>query len=410
MPIRKPFRRKTKIHDSSPTTKQDSTMPRRRQRCFDWIKLGLSASIPLLIAVFTIVSHIQTNQINERNREKDIEIANLTRLQEQKLADEQYQQDQRKADELHFHTLFANYIEEISSIIYKQNQSIFTNQAMKMSYIRAKTLLTLRSIDSARKSQLFIFLHENNLLPTKIKSLSTVDLSGADLSNITVQSPVTIRYNFIRLSLKLVNLMDARFIDCNFIDQTDFIGSTLINTQFLNTVFEGELNVFTVNLTNASFTNCAFRGKIAFRKSTLSGVSFQGANFYCGENHRYRFSEDAMVFTDFRAKLLCNIDFNRVNLSYALFRGPVFQNVSFIDAILFHSMMDITTEGISTMKNVQLPDGTWTINSLNLIKNGDAEANVSERKFVVFRSISLKGVNQFNYERFFLVSIIQRQH
>jgi len=46
------------------------------------------------------------------------------------------------------------------------------------------------------------------------------------------------------------------------------------------------------------------------------------------------------------------------------------------------------------MKNVRLPDGTWTtINSSNLIKNGDAEANVSEKKFVFFRSISLKSVN-----------------
>ena len=393
MPIRKSFQGRTKIHNSSPTTKHDSTMPRRRQPCFVWIKLSLSASIPLLIAFFTIVSHIQTNHINERNRQKDIEIANLTRLQEQKLADEQYQQDQRKADELHYHTLFANYIEEISSIIYKQNQSIFTSEEMKMSYIRAKTLLTLRSIDSASKSQLFIFLHENNLLPTTIKSQSTVDLSGADLSNITVQSPVTIRYNFSGLSMKLVNLMDARFIRCDFIDQTDFSGSTLINTQFVNTYFEGELNVFTVNLTNASFTNCAFNGKIAFRHSTLSGVSFQQAAFYCGKKS-YSFSEDSMVFTDFRGARLCNIDFKRVNLSYAHFRGATFQNVSFIDTILFHSMLDITTKGISTMKNVRLPDGTWTTtNSSNLIKNGDAEANVSEKKFVFFRSISLKSVN-----------------
>ena len=133
-------------------------------------QLGLSASIPLLIAVFTIVSYVQTKQINERNRQKDIEITNLTRLQEQKLADKQYQQnqryaneqrqeDQRKADDLHHKTLCANYIEEISSIIYKQNQSMFTNEDRKMSYIRAKTLITLRSIDSARKSQLFTFLH-----------------------------------------------------------------------------------------------------------------------------------------------------------------------------------------------------------------------------------------------------------
>ena len=369
MPIRKTFQRKTKILNSSPTTKHDSTMPRRRRRCLVWIKLSLSASIPLLIALFTIVSHIQTNHINERNRQKDIEIANLTRLQEQKLADEQYQQDQRKSDELHFHTLFANYLEEISSVIYKQNQSRFTSEDRKMSYIRAKTLLTLRSIDSARKSQLFIFLHENNLLPTTIKSLSTVDLSGADLSNITVQSPVTSRYNFIGLSLKLVNLMDARFIDCNFIGQTDFRGSTLINTQFVNTLFEGELNVFTVNLTNASFTNCAFRGKIAFLKSILSGVNFQQANFYCGGYQRYRFSEDSMVFTDFRGALLCNIDFKSVNLSYADFRGAAIRNVAFIDTILSHSILDITTKGISTMKNVRLPNGTWTtINSSNLIK------------------------------------------
>ncbi|CAF4887989.1 unnamed protein product [Rotaria sp. Silwood1] len=429
MPIRQvfqqKFQRQTGIDLPQKRNQGDSKLKRRR--CLVWIKLALSASIPLMIAIFTVISYIQTNEINERNRQKDIEIANQTRLQEQQLAHEQHHEDQQQADELHYQTLFGNYIEEISTAIYKQsgqNQSMFISEDNKMLYIRRKTLLILRSIDSDRKNQLFIFLYENKLLPDAMKPNSTVDLTGADLSNIIVKSPITGKYNFSQLSLLSVNLMNATFIDCIFDGQTDFNGSILVDAQFVDTGFHGKLNAFSVDLTNASFTGCHFHGQTDFSRSiltnahfihtefheklnafsvnltnasflncqfwrgthfndsNLSTVNFQRTEFNCldrdDDERSHIFSQSSMVFIDFREAHLCDVQFEGVDLSYANFSEIKLLTVFFINTNLSNSIVNIRSIGISTLKNIVLPNGTWLIDSSNHVKNSDAEENVTQ--------------------------------
>jgi len=48
--------------------------------------MALSGLIPLMIGIFTVVSYIQQQRIDDHQREQDQRIANWTREQDQKIA------------------------------------------------------------------------------------------------------------------------------------------------------------------------------------------------------------------------------------------------------------------------------------------------------------------------------------
>jgi hypothetical protein len=160
----------------------------KKHRHYRWIKYGLQCSIPLTIAIFTIVIYIQDSKIAELARKKDWdiastgldiankthlqdrEIANLTHLHDRELVVEQREEDRQQRADIHYQELYSKYIDDISTVLYKYNQTMFVSEEKKFLYIRRKTIFTLREIDSERRSQLFIFLYENNLLPDRKKN------------------------------------------------------------------------------------------------------------------------------------------------------------------------------------------------------------------------------------------------
>ncbi len=76
--------------------------------------------------------------------------------------------------------------------------------------------MTLRKIDSERRSHLFVFLYENNLLPDQTKSSGTISLEEADFYNITIINPIASQYVFKSISFESVNLVNSTFIGCTF--------------------------------------------------------------------------------------------------------------------------------------------------------------------------------------------------
>ncbi|CAF1414276.1 unnamed protein product, partial [Didymodactylos carnosus] len=146
------------------------------KRCLTLTRIAVSASIPLMIAIFTVVTYVQQQQISKHHRLqdqqianetrlKDLQIANLTRIHDNQIAEKQREQDQQLADDLHYQTVYNKYIEDVSNVLYEQHQSSSFVDADKFQYIRSKTVTTLRDIDSAHKTYLFMFLYDNNLLP-----------------------------------------------------------------------------------------------------------------------------------------------------------------------------------------------------------------------------------------------------
>jgi uncharacterized protein YjbI with pentapeptide repeats len=108
---------------------------------------------------------------------------------------------------------------------------------------------------------LFVFLLENGLLLDATKRESTVDLTDADLSSVTVECPSRDYYRSSWLSLLSVNLMNATFIYCVFHGPTDFSDSTLANAHFVRSAFVVKLQASSVDFTNASFLGCSFSGE-----------------------------------------------------------------------------------------------------------------------------------------------------
>ncbi|CAF1519741.1 unnamed protein product, partial [Rotaria sordida] len=310
------------------------------------------------------------------NRQEDAVLANLTRQQEQRLVNEQRIEDQRRAIDLHYQNVYSNYIEDISNVIYKQslNQTIFANEESKMSYIRRKTLLTLREIDSERKSQLFIFLHENHLLPNKNAPNTTISLIDADLHGITIRSPITGPYYFDGLVLKSVNLVNTSFLNCRFINGFLFTGSAMSHINFHGSIFRSIPEYV-----------------------TLPGLD-HGIDFGCSEKdeHTFFFEHVSLDYANFKDSQLCGVVFRNVNLSYANFTTADLAWVEFISQTeLMHSnwfdakleavsfinsnlssatSLDVMDEGIQQFSNVVLPNGTWQFKN-DIVINGDAESD-----------------------------------
>ncbi|CAF1067007.1 unnamed protein product [Adineta steineri] len=492
MPRIRYFRKKIPFKLSKEFLQESTkTIAKKKQRWLTFVKLSLSASVTLMIAVFTIVSYIHQTEIAERNRiqderlanathDKDLEIANLTRIQDQiianitryhdleianltqikdweialanlvianetkiqdrQIAEENRNEDRAQQQDLHYETVYATYIEDISTVLYKQpyNYSMFKDDEKKMLYIRRKTLLTLRSIDSERRSQLFVFLHENNLLPDQSSPNTTISLVGADLGHIVIKSPVTGQYQFNSLSLLSLNLMNATFIDCRFTGKTNFTGSIvsnatftgctfenivtmyetkLINASFIDCVFKKEtqmkdsdlnyarfihssfdkLSLISVNITNGSFIDCTFTDKSEFYLSEMQNISFVGSIFKKDSKlPDHHFDQVSLNYCDFRNVSMENTKFENSSLIYANFSDANLENVYFIkntfltnsdfyqskyswvhftETVLAGSRIDLTNVLLS---NVILPNGTWSINYNNILKNGDAETNVSK--------------------------------
>jgi hypothetical protein len=120
----------------------------------------------------------QTQENEDRRRNQDQHIANWTR-----------EQDQQQADNLHYQNVYSRYIIDISNSIFKQQiyTATFADNRTRFDYIRSQTLTALVDLDCQRKTWLFEFLHENQLLPSLLQSTS-LKLQGANLSCITFKS------------------------------------------------------------------------------------------------------------------------------------------------------------------------------------------------------------------------------
>ncbi|CAF1300066.1 unnamed protein product [Didymodactylos carnosus] len=214
-------------------TKQEST-----KDCHDWLTLLVTALVPLMIGVFTVV----------------ITIA------QQSSADRQRQQEQQQADNLQNERIFSVYVDDISKLLLTKEVTM-DNKALI--YIRTKTLSSLRKLDTQRRKHLLLFLYESQLLQydkAKKHDRSTLNLAGANLNHIHIEKPT----NFNNLSLPGVELNNASFINCH-LQHSRFADAEMNNIIFTNSFLLG-----------ARFSRCSLE-RADFRNTTLAQVSFKSA-------------------------------------------------------------------------------------------------------------------------------------
>lgn len=183
---------------------------------FGWVKLVLSALIPLMIGLFTVLTTIQQQNISFLQREQDTQQALLL-----------HQQSQYQADNLHKEKVYTTYLDDIAKLFTLNNSK---GTLMK---IRAKTLASLRQLDIERRKHVFLFLYDIELIcrtpQTSVSSLLKLD--GADFNGLYFRQTSEASCSFEYLYLHNVYLSNASFIDC-FIDRSNFSFSTMYKTVF----------------------------------------------------------------------------------------------------------------------------------------------------------------------------------
>jgi uncharacterized protein YjbI with pentapeptide repeats len=344
----------------------------REPSCLTWKDVALGALIPLMIGVSTIVITLVIQRSEDKRRDQENDLAFLRRLQ-----------DQRLADELYYQGVFKTYVEDVSNVLFKSNNSFVDNEK-KMKYIRTKTLTALDELDWKRKSRLFLFLNETGLLspyplssPNDNTTNVSLDLSGANFVNISIESTAYKKLHFNNLNLSSVDLTNASFIGCQFNQGADFSYSNMLGANFTRSKFE-----------------CS--------------KEYKGANDTLGKIH-VKFKDSNLERSDFSDSYICDISFARANLAYSIINRIAFQGLIeflgtnltkvnwdrpldhshyFVPLFLNFSNIDFRTTPLEMewfhmplvryeVNNVIFFNETWKVSESNLILNGNAETNVS---------------------------------
>ena len=233
-----------------------------------WINLGLSALIPLSIGIGTVVLTIIQQHVDTRRQN-----------QERELDDRRYQMEQGQANELHYQDVFKTYIEDISNVLFKSNSSVsFLDNEMKLNYIRSKTVVALEYLDWERRTRLFLFLYEHQIVGNS--SVHTIDLSRANLKNILIDGLPFRTFQFCELRLQSTHLTNLSFIGCDFNNGADFRDSIMIGTKFTYTRFtrvdDSYKNVCLKNTTDFWFDRSKMK-EVDFSGAFLSNMRFNDA-------------------------------------------------------------------------------------------------------------------------------------
>lgn len=266
----KMFRRHTVA--VSPATKPNFTYPKRQTKSNyrDWIKFSLSALVPFMIGVFTVVTTVLQQNLALQQREQDKEDALLLR-----------KQSERQADNFRQENIFATYVDDISKIL------LMENKIQNLIHIRTKTLTSLRQLNSEHKKNLLLFLYESELIyRDAYKPISSLlKLKHADFNDIFFKGTLEVQCSLFRLYIPEVYLSNSSFIDC-YIDRSTFSNAIMYKTIFIKTL-----------LLRTSF-RFALLNKANFSYSQLNTIDFFGASLVEADFTGTILKQNEMIFTN----------------------------------------------------------------------------------------------------------------
>ncbi|CAF0837796.1 unnamed protein product [Adineta steineri] len=217
--------------------------------CWNWSRILLSACLPLVLGVFTIVFTIQQNSISIANRG----------------------QDRRQAIELRQQVMYDAYIKEISKLLLKPSFSRSNRQ--QLNYIGFKTIDVLRHLSKIQKRDVILFLYNHELIRSDKPESQRVILKGADLTDVHFIQSNSMNCDLRNISLMSVLASNMVFERCDisyvafdnaYMVGAKFIGSQMEDVRFhkanlTDVVFDGS-NVYKVNFFHAILINSKFLG------------------------------------------------------------------------------------------------------------------------------------------------------
>lgn len=252
---------------------------------WDWLQFvaSIAASIALPI-IFTIYT-AQQQETAEKNRKQEQETAVENRRQEQEIA----------TDNQH-HEILTDYLDDMTELMLDEDLGQTSSNQQAGLIASARTQNTLRQLDGKRKGQLLKFLHEANLVghqcQTDVRTLQAIDcrkaivnLEGAKLENIAIESPIRLQgidltkallaeANLPRIDLTKAEMQEVDLHDANL------SGALLTDSQVERANLEGITLVDAVlpraNFSSTDLRNADLRGA-DLRQAILSNARLQGA-------------------------------------------------------------------------------------------------------------------------------------
>lgn len=255
----------------------------------------------LILPVSLIVGVWYLNSQTSQQQQQSIASQSVEQQQVAEMAVEQTQQE-----------TLDRYIEEVVTSI--EGGLLTSNaNAQQRDIARARTLLTLRSLDPERKALLVQFIYESGLISTTntIVPLNRADLNGLDLRT---------------AYLPQANLQET------LLANTEFVGATLegvdLSISDLNGAGLGDAFLFQANLSRAELKSADLSQAILVR-ANLSGANLEGATL----------DGAFLVRTNLRGANLRNATLSGTNLNEANLSAANLEGVDLSQAYLCKTTM-----------------------------------------------------------------------
>lgn len=383
-------------------------------------KVCSSLLVPVMIAVFTIVTTVLQMNLAKQQREQDLRIAQENREKDVRIEDSRRTAEILAQQDQQMNTILAAYLQGMSELMLSKTFTLA--DPLITTVIRAKTLTTLGQLDGKRKAHLIRFLYEAKMMTTGRSSidLTDADLSGVDLTNYKMSNVSFMECNMSKAIFRESNLYDVDFINTQlngasfdeshllrvYFDKTNltnasfihadiyfsrFIDVTLTNADLTkvraidtryfyvagnNTIFNGMSlmnSIFTIfTVINGSFVNSKLEDV------DMNGVTLIKANFTDARSIRSSFHRSKLVGSIFKRFIAPITSFSDADLVATNWLDADVKGIDFSQANL--SLASITDEQIRRAWktfDIILPNGSLGFDT-NLLKNGDAEGRNGE--------------------------------
>jgi uncharacterized protein YjbI with pentapeptide repeats len=210
--------------------------------------------------------------------------------------------------------------------------------------------------------------------------LLDVDFSSAKLYGINFSSAKLYGVNFSSAKLKDVDFSSAELTNVNFsssyeLENVNFSSATLIDVNF------SSATLIDVNFSSAEFSGCDYTLFFLMRFIFLITV-YWPSSFHHAKMAHTIFVKCNCKWADFSYANLSMSVFWHANLWGAIFHNADLTKTNFSLANLLEADLTNTTvtgsqlQGALSIYNAKLPNGTLG-RSQNLVKNGDANCNIS---------------------------------
>jgi uncharacterized protein YjbI with pentapeptide repeats len=181
---------------------------------FAWVQLVATLSIPLAIAIYTVMQDSSVRSIALATRHKDLEIAAENRAKDERLADDQQKEN-----------ILVEYQSFLLKILLDNNTNLDMSASVSL-VLRLKTLAALRQLSPARRTFLLYSLFEAKLITTTRTRRPAVSLRSANLTGVDFSS---------QGNLARRQIFDCLALEWTIMNNVSFRSALLYGSIFLDT-------------------------------------------------------------------------------------------------------------------------------------------------------------------------------